>query len=120
MHCLFDLHGAGKSQRRMEPAAVVPCLDVVCDSPPCISDGVEDAIRALGFQSSEKTFYHGVVVAAAGGAHAWLYATVSQQLLVTLVRVQAAAVTVMDKRTAPPRLACMRSGTIAHGRRALG
>jgi len=64
----------------MQSAAVVPSFDVVCDFAPCFVDRVEGAIGALSLQSSEETFHHCVVVAAAGAAHAWLYASVGIDL----------------------------------------
>src|SRR5262245_32094582 len=101
----FVLFGTQISQRRMPPLAVIEAFEIFKDR----SSGLAVSlvlllVDQLGLETGEEAFHHGVVVAVAAAAHAWLDAVTLQHPPVTLTGVLHTAIAVMQQ--AGRRLSC--------------
>src|SRR5919108_2409127 len=101
----FEFIGRQVAEGRMPPPAIVEQFDVFEDFASCLGSSLPMALIAqFEFECGEKTLGHRVIPAIAFTAHAAQQTMRSQQLLILVAGVLAAAVRVMHQALRRPEL----------------
>jgi hypothetical protein len=85
------------AQSRMAAAQVVPNLNVIEQTGTSFLTGDIASVHTLGFEGGEEAFHDRIVITVAGPAHADLNTMFSQQQLVIVAGILAAAIRMVQQ-----------------------